>query len=180
MNNLFFAFSVKVPGAVLDNTKFFDYSDYVYDTNVPSQAESTTKAAAFIRMKHLKRKMSDFVVPIYETVTFGTAGTCKTVPSNAELVFGFNNIDFLLAQVQDQSTINDSNRLTKAAEVLKALVDSAFIGDLVEFGEIMVSYTRAPNALSTATDTYYELKTVYVTSASAVVSSTVVPVEIKA
>lgn len=180
MNNLFYAFSIKVPGAVLDDVKFFDYSDYVFDTNVPTEAESTAKAAAYIRMKHLKRKISDYIVPNYETVTFGTAGTCKTVPADAELVFAFHNIDFLLVHVADQSTITPDNRMKKAAEVLKALVDSAFLGDLVEFGEILVSYTRHQNAFSTVDVKYHELKTVYVTSAEAVISSTVVPVELKA
>lgn len=180
MNNLFNAFSIKVPGQVLDNKKFFEYPDYdVTSTTVPTDAQTLTKAQAYVRLKHVERKLSELSVPVYFTITFGTEGTTSTVPADAEIAVSYISIEPFLSTLDTYP--DEADRFTAASTVIKGIIDEALAAEIEdEFFEVQKTYTRTPNPLVTTTDTYRELDTIFVTVPDAGVESTVVYIPIKA
>ena len=180
MNNLFHAFSIKVPGKVLDNKKFFQYSDYDNEsTSVPSDEQTLTKAEAYVRLKHIERKLSELAVPVYFKIDFSTEGTTSTVPTDAEISVAYYSIEPFLSTLE--TAPDEADRLTSAASVIKEIIDAA-LSDVIEneFFEVQKTYTRAPYPGATSTETYRELQTIYITVPDAAVESTVVYIEIKA
>lgn len=180
MNNLFNAFSIKVSGQVLDNKKFFEYADYDNtSTTVPTDAQTLTKAKAYVRLKHIKRKLSELSVPVYFTINFGTAGTASSVPSNAEIVVGYISIEPFLSTLE--TAPEEADRFTAAAGVIKDIIDQALSDELEdEFFEVQKTITRSTFPGSSTTETYHELQTIYVTVPDSEVESTVAYIEIKA
>lgn len=180
MNNLFNAFSIKVPGQVLDNKKFFEYSDYDNTSiTAPTDAQTLTKAKAYVRLKHIERKLSELSVPVYFTINFATPGTASAVPTDAELVVGYISIEPFLSTLTDAP--DEADRFTAAASVIKGIIDEALAAEIEsEFFEVQKTYTRSQFPGSSETDTYRELETVYVTVPAESATSTVVYIEIKA
>ncbi|SOK58589.1 hypothetical protein [Yersinia phage fHe-Yen9-04] len=180
MNNLFNAFSIKVPGQTLDDKKFFQYADYVNtSTTVPTDAETVTKAIAFVRLKQIKRKLSELSVPVYLTINFSTPGTASTVPTDAELVVGYISIEPFLSTLE--TAPDEADRFTAAAEVIKGIIDVALSEEIVdEFFEVQTTYSRHRYPGATTTDTYRELETIFVTVPDSGEVSTVVYIDIKA
>lgn len=178
MNNLFNAFSIKVPGEVLDDKKFFEYADYDNtSTTVPTDAETLTKAKAFVRLKHVERKLSELSVPVYFTIKYDTEGTASTVPSDAEIVVGYISIEPFLSTLE----VLTSDHFADAAGVIKAIIDEALSAELLdEFFEVQVTYSKAQFPGSSTTNDYRELKTEYITVADAGVESTVVHIVLTA
>lgn len=180
MNNLFNAFSIKVPGQVLDNKKFFEYADYDNTSiTVPTDAQTLTKAQAYVRLKHIERKLSELSVPTYFTIDFETPGTAAAVPTDAELVVGYISIEPFLSTLE--TAPDEADRFTAAADVIKGIIDEALAAEIdEEFFEVQKTYTRSLFPGSSETDTYRELDTVYVTVPDSAVESTVVYIPIKA
>lgn len=136
MNKLFHAFSIEVPGTVLDDVMFFDEKDYDRtNTTAPTYDETVEKAKSFIRMKHLKRKLAEIAVPIQCDVTFTTPGTASTAPTGTKIVVGYISIDGFISQYPEE----ERNKFTvdeypaKAAAKLKEIVDEALKDELTEF-----------------------------------------------
>lgn len=181
MNNLFEAFSINVAGQLVDNKKYYEYADYDGTSiTVPTDAETIAKGKAYIRMKHLERKLSELSVPIYCEIYFGTAGSCSAIPTNLQLVVGYYSIAPFLSVIEDQKSITESNKYEKAAEVIAKIVADAFKYDLTEFMEFQYTYKRDTSALIGAPqDTYREIKTDYLTSAGSVVTPTVNHIQIR-
>ncbi|AFC21761.1 hypothetical protein GAP32_311 [Cronobacter phage vB_CsaM_GAP32] len=179
MNNLFNAFSIKVSGQVLDNQKFFQYSDYDNtSTTAPTDAQTLTKAKAFVRLKHIERKLSELAVPVYFKINFGTAGTAANVPANAEIVVGYISIEPFLSTLE--TAPDEADRFTAAAGVIKGIIDAALAAELKdEFFEVQKTYSRSKFPGSSDTETFRELETIYVTVPDAEVESTVAYIEIK-
>lgn len=180
MNNLFNAFSIKVSGQLVDNKKFFEYPDYdVTSLTVPTDAQTLTKAEAYVRLKHVERKLSELSVPVYFEIYFGTEGTTSTVPTNAELVVGYVSIEPFLSTLETYP--DEADRFTAAAGVLKTIIDAAFAEEILdEFFEVQTTYSRYPFPGATTENTYRELETIYVTVPAETANSTVVYIEIKA
>lgn len=174
---MFNAFSIKVPGQVLDNLKFFQYSDYdVTSTTVPTDAQTLTKAQAFVRLKHIQRKLSELSVPVYFTIIFTTAGSASAVPTGAEIVVGYTSIEPFLSTLSTYP--DDADRFTSAATVIKGIIDAALGAEIDgEFFEVQKTYTRTTFPGSSTTDTYRELDTVYVTVPASTAVSTVVYIQ---
>ncbi|QOI71251.1 putative structural protein [Erwinia phage pEa_SNUABM_50] len=180
MNNLFNAFSIKVPGQALDDKKFFQYADYVNtSTTVPTDAQTLEKAIAYVRLKQVERKLSELSVPVYFTINFSTAGTASAVPTDAELVVGYISIEPFLSTLETYP--DEADRFTAAAEVIKTIIDKALSEEIKdEFFEVQKTYTRHQYPGATTTDTYRELETIFVTVPDSGEVSTVVHIEIKA
>jgi hypothetical protein len=180
MNNLFNAFSIKVPGEVLDNKKFFEYADYDNTSiTVPTDAETLTKAKAYVRLKQVERKLSELSIPVYFTIKFTTAGTASTVPSDAEIVVSYISIEPFLSTLDTYP--DEADRFTAASTVIKGIIDVA-LADVLEneFFEVQKTYSRAVFPGSSTTDTYRELETIYVTVEDSAVESTVVYIDLTA
>lgn len=168
MNNLFNAFKISVPGQLLDNKKFFEYADYDNEsTDVPTDGETLNKAQAYIRMKHVERKLSELSVPVYFTITFGTEGTASSIPSDAEIVVGYVSINPFITQPTGLVP-GGTTDYTTASDTIKAIIDEAISATLLsEFAEVQKTYTRSLFPGSSTTNTYRELETIYVTSIGA-------------
>jgi len=173
MNNLFNAFSIKVPGQLLDNQKFYQYSDYDNtSTTTPTDDQTKDKGIAFVRLKQIERKLSELSVPVYFTIDFGTAGSATAIPSDAELVVGYISIEPFLSTLEDAPA--EAERFTAASGVIKKIIDDALAQEIDnEFVEVQKTVTRAPYPGATTTNTYHELQTIYVTVPAETVSSTV-------
>lgn len=136
MNNLFNAFSIKVPGQVLDDKKFYEYADYdVTSTTIPTDAQTLTKAQAYVRLKHIERKLSELSVPIYFTITYGTDGTASTVPTDAEIAVSYISIEPFLSTLT--TAPDEADRFTAAADVIKGIIDAGLSAEIDdEFFEV--------------------------------------------
>jgi hypothetical protein len=175
MNNLFHAFSISVSSDVLDDKMFYEYADYDNtSTTVPTDAETIAKAKAFIRLKHLKRKLSELTVPVFLTITFGTEGTASTIPESADIVVGYTTIEPFLSQEDPGSILTDDQRKLAAAEVLREIINNA-LSEVIEdeFLAVQKTYERVQFPGSTNTETYRELETVYLTVEAAGVTAVV-------
>lgn len=176
MNNLFNAFSIKVQGQNLDDLKYFQYSDFDAD-NLPTDAETLAKAVAYIRMRHLQRKLSELSVPVYKEVYFGTAGTSKTVPANAEIVVSYISIDAFLSTLD--TSPDEADRYTAAADVLKGIVVEALKADINELVEVQKTSTREEYAGSPSMETFTDVRNVYVDAPAVTPTVTVEYLQIK-
>lgn len=176
MNNLFNAFSIKVSGQNLDDLKYFQYSDFD-TTSLPTDAETLAKAVAYIRMRHLQRKLSELSVPIYKEVYFGTAGTSKAVPTNAEIVVSYISIEPFLSTLE--TAPDEADRFTAAADVLKGIVQEALNSDINELVEVQKTSTREEYAGSPSQDTFTDVRNVYVDAPAVTPTVTVEYLQIK-
>lgn len=176
MNNLFNAFSIKVSGQNLDDLKYFQYSDFDVD-NLPTDAETLAKAVAYIRMRHVQRKLSELSVPIYKKVYFGTAGTSKTVPANAEIVVSYISVDAFLSTLD--TAPDEADRYTAAADVLKGIVQEALNSDINELVEVQKTSTREEYAGSPSMETFTDVRNVYVDAPAVTPTVTVEYLQIK-
>ena len=136
-----------------------------------------TKAKAFVRLKHVERKLSELSVPVYFTIKFGTEGTASTVPSDAEIVVSYISIEPFLSTLE----VLTSDHFADAASVIKAIIDEALSVEIIdEFFEVQVTYSKAQFPGSSTTNDYRELKTEYITVADSGVESTVVHIDLTA
>lgn len=176
MNNQFNAFSIKVPGQVLDNQKYFQYSDFDSEST-PTDDQSLAKAVAFTRMRHIQRKLSELSVPVYNTITFGTAGTSKVVPTDAEIVVAYVSIDAFLSTLSTAPA--EADRFTAAADVLKGIVVDALKAEIKELAEVQKTSTREEYAGSPSQETFVDVRNVYVDVPAVTPAVTVKSVTIK-
>lgn len=177
MNNQFNAFSIKVPGQVLDNLKYFQYSDFDSEAT-PTDAETTAKAVAYLRLRHVQRKLSELSVPVYSTMYFGTEGTASTVPTDAELVVSYISIDGFLSTLETAPA--EADRYTAASDVLKAIVLDSMSAEFSELVEVQKTSTREEYAGSPSQETFVDVRNVYVTVPAVTPAVVVEFVQIKA
>lgn len=179
MNNLFQAFSIKVPGQYLDDTMFYDYADFDPENiAVPTDEQTHEKAKAFIRLKQLKRKLSELSVPIYSTVTFATPGTTATIPTDAEIVVAYISYEPFLSTLETAP----SNPTVDAAAVIQKIIEDTLKEEIAnEFLTVQLTVDRKKTALpSSGDEKFRELRTIYLTAPAVVVTPTVTYIEIKA
>ena len=123
LNNIYF--KITVPGNVLDDKRFLEYSDLA--TNYPTNAQSVTKAAAFIKMDELKKILTTVDTLTYLDIKYGTAGNASTVPTDATIVVGYKSWDNLVKSAYNSTAITSATTTaqlqTMACTVLKAFVD---------------------------------------------------------
>lgn len=181
MNNMFHAFSIKVPGALLDDKFFFDYSDYdaAVENLTIDDTNSKAKAVAYVRMFRLKQELSKLQVPVYSTVKFGTAGTALTVPSDAEIVVGFGSLENLTSTgIVDDSTLAAAK--TAAVELIKGIIENVLNQDHVMYSWVVGKYTRDNNPISATEVTHVALREDYITAPKVTPSVTVQYVALQA
>lgn len=165
MNNMFHAFSIKVPGALLDDKFFFDYSNYdaVVDDLSINDTNSRAKAVAYVRMFRLKQDLSTLQVPVYLTVKFGTPGSALVVPSDAEIVVGFGSLENLTS-----TGIVDDASLTAAKDaavvLIKGIITNVLNQDHVMYSWVVGKYTRDNNPISATEVTHVALREDYITA----------------
>jgi len=176
MNNLFNAFSIKVSGQNLDNLKYFQYEDFDAES-LPTDAETLAKAVAYIRMRHIQRKLSELSVPVYKEVYFGTEGTAKTVPSAAEIVVSYISIEPFLSTLETAPA--EADRFTAAADVLKGIVVEALGADINELVEVQKTSTREEYAGAASQETFSDVRNVYVDAPAVTPTVTVEYLQIK-
>lgn len=174
MNNQFNAFSIVVEGQILDDVQFYEYSDYdSSDTTTPTDDEVLAKAKAFIRTKHVERALSSLSVPVYFTITYGTAGTSATIPTDATIVVGYVSLEAFISTITD-TPMTDAQKQTAAAASLKTIVDAALAADIEnEYGTIQYTFEKVAYKGTTTEETFKETQTVYLDVPSADVTSTV-------
>ena len=176
MNNLFNAFSIKVPGQNLDDLKYFQYEDFDPE-NLPTDAETLEKAVAYIRMRHVQRKLSELSVPVYKEVYFGTAGTSKAVPTAAEIVVSYISIEPFLSTLSTAPA--EADRFTAAADVLKGIVQEALNSDINELVEVQKTSTREEYAGAPSQETFTDVRNVYIDAPAVTPTVTVEYLQIK-
>ena len=181
MNNLFEAFTIEIPGANLDDKYFYEYSDFSTDNiAVPTEAQSIAKAKAYIRMKQIKRKLSELAIPVYFTVSYGTAGSASAVPVDATLTVGYISYQPFISTLNPVPVYTtDADAAAGAAAVIKEIIDTAMnqqISD--EFAITVHLYDKVLTPFNTTEDSYRELQTVYLTADAVTVSSTVTHIQL--
>lgn len=163
MNNLFHAFSIKVPGQLLDDKLFYEYDDYDVDADaVPADADTVTKGKAFIRMQQIKRKLSELVVPVYCNISFTTPGTMSAVPTDCEIDVGYITLEPFLSTMSTAPT----DPTADAAAVLQQIMIDALGEDIVGHAVwVQKTVTRPKAAIpNSPTEKFYELFTDYLTA----------------
>ena len=159
MNNLFNAFSIKVPGQNLDDLKYFQYSDFDAD-DLPTDEETLAKAVAYTRLRHLQRKLSELSVPVYSKIYFGTQGTSKVVPTAAEIVVSYISVEPFLSTLKTAPAADQ--RYIAAANVLKSIVVEALDVDINELAEVQKTSVREEYAGAPSQETFTDVRNVYI------------------
>lgn len=176
MNNLFEAFSIEIPGQNLDDKYFYEYSDFDTDNiAIPTVAESVAKAKAFIRMKQIKRKLSELAIPVYFTVKYATEGTASTIPTDATLTVGYISYEAFISTINPVPVYaTPEEAAAGAAAVIKAIIDDAMNQEIDdEYAVVAKLYDRERNPFNTTEVAYREIEVVYLTADAVVVDSTV-------
>lgn len=176
MNNLFQPFSIEIPGQIVDDKRFYEYEDFDGDVfTTPTDAEVLAKAQAYIRMQHIKRKLSECTVPLYCTVEFGTEGTCSTIPTDAKITVGYLSYEPFISRL-DQIPVfaDDTEAQTAAAGVIKEIMDEALSEDILqEYAVLQKLYTAENNPLSQIEYPYRDVFMDYIDSTGTATESTV-------
>ncbi len=181
MNNMFHAFSIKVPGALLDDKFFFDYSDYhaAVENLTIDDTNSKAKAVAYVRMFRLKQELSKLQVPVYLTVKFGTAGTALTVPSDAEIVVGFGSLENLTSTgIVDDATLNAAK--VSAVALIRGIIETVLDQDHVMYSWVVSKYSRMNNPIANIEVEHIGLREEYITAPKVTPSVTVQYVALQA
>lgn len=161
MNNLFKPFSIEIPGQLLDDKRFYEYSDFdAQNFTSPTDAEVLEKAKAYIRMQQIKRKLSELTVPLYCTVDFGTPGTAATIPTDAKIVVGYLSIEPFISNLDPIPVFPDDTAAHAAASsVIKEIMDKALNEDIMqEYAVLQKIYQEENNPIAKVVETY---RTVY-------------------
>lgn len=173
MNNLFHAFTIEIPGQLVDDKRFYEYSDFDNENlTTPTAEEILVKAKAYTMTQQIKRKLSEYVVPVYFTVEYSTEGTCSTVPTDAKLTVGYITYEPFVSVSTDTSSALDTE---KAAAVIKEVIDSTFEGGLEQELAVLQSIVTVPESalIDAPDDTFRNLYMDYIDVESETVSSTV-------
>ncbi|EOR9073898.1 hypothetical protein FOI42_RS02160 [Escherichia coli] len=172
MNNLLKVFKISVSGTNLDNKMYNQYDDYDSSdaTLAPTDAETKAKSIAYLRMQYVTRLLSEYSVPTYYTVEFGTEGTAKTIPSDASIHVGYISyepfLSTLSAEEQKELTTEDL-KTAAAAKVIQDMLNAALTGNgtnALEKEQISVQKTiqRIDNAFEKTTIDFVEYENIYV------------------
>lgn len=178
MNNLFQAFSIEIPGELLDDKRFYEYADFDGENyTAPTDVEVLAKAKAFVRMQHIKRKLSECTIPLYCTVDFGTAGTAGTVPSNAKIVVGYLSYEPFISTISPVPEFpTEAEAQVAASGVIKDIIDKALNSNIEqEYAVLQKLYSLEDNPIAKQTHPYREVYMDYidVEKPAAAVASTV-------
>lgn len=180
MNNMFHAFSIKVPGALLDDKFFFDYSDY--DSVLEDQSIDATstgvKAVAYVRLYRLKQDLSTIQAPIYQETKFGTAGSALVVPQDAEIIVGYGSLENLTGLgIYDDASLEAAK--AAAVTAITAMVNTVLNEDHTMYSWLVDKYSRANNPISNTEVTHIGLREDYVTAPAVTPTVTVEYIELK-
>ena len=173
MNNLFHAFTIEIPGQLVDDKRFYEYSDFDNENlTTPTAAEILAKAKAYTITQQVKRKLSEYAVPVYFNVEYATDGTCSTVPTGAKLTVGYISYEPFVSVSTDTSDTSDTD---KAAAVIKTVIDSTFAAGLQQILAVLQNIVTVPESslIDAPDDTFRNLYMDYIDVESATVSSTV-------
>lgn len=180
MNNLFHAFSIKIPGQLLDDKLFYAYDDYDVEAGtVPTDDQTIAKGKAFIRMQQIKRKLSELIVPIYCEISFTTPGTMSTIPTGCEIDVGYISIEPFLSTMP---VADRTEPKLDSATVIQKIIADALGEELVGHAVfVQKTITRPKTAFPASPDeTFYELFTDYLTAPAETSTPVVVYIDIKA
>lgn len=130
MNNLLKVFKIVVPGQLLDDKLFFQYSDFdSNDMTKPTDANVADKAVAYTRMQQVKRKLSELAIPVYCTVEFTTAGTSATVPTDATINVAYISYEPFVSTVTP-APVTDDEKITAAQTVIAKIINDSLAEQL--------------------------------------------------
>lgn len=165
MNNLFQAFSIEIPGQLLDDKQFYEYDDFDAENfTSPTDAEVLAKAKALIRMKQVKRMLSECTVPLYCTVEFGTPGTASTVPTDAKITVGYLSYEPFISRLDPIPVFaTPEEAQTAAAGVIKGIMDAVLAEDInQEYAILQKLYSLENNPIAKVVYPYREIYMEYV------------------
>lgn len=165
MNNLFQAFSIEIPGQLLDDKQFYEYSDFdAENLTSPTDAEVLAKAKALIRMKQVKRMLSECTIPLYCTVEFGTPGTASTVPTDAKITVGYLSYEPFISRLEPIPVFATEEEAQTAAEgVIKGIIDAVLAEDIEqEYAILQKLYSLENNPIAKVVYPYREIYMEYI------------------
>lgn len=165
MNNLFQAFSIEIPGQLLDDKQFYEYADFDSENfTSPTDAEVLAKAKALIRMKQVKRMLSECTIPLYCTVDYATPGTASTVPTDAKIVVGYLSYEPFISRLDPIPVFaTDEEAQDAAAGVIKGIMDAVLAEDIdQEYAVLQKLYTHENNPIAKVTFPYREIYMDYI------------------
>lgn len=177
MNNLFQAFSIEIPGQLLDDKQFYEYADFDAENfTSPTDDEVLAKAKALIRMKQVKRMLSECTVPLYCTVEFGTPGTASAVPTDAKITVGYLSYEPFISRLDPIPVFADATEAQDAAAgEIKKIMDAVLAEDIDnEYAVLQKLYSKENNPIDKVVMPYREIYMDYIDvekPASAVVST---------
>lgn len=165
MNNLFQAFSIEIPGQLLDDKQFYEYADFDAENfTSPTDVEVLAKAKALIRMKQVKRMLSECTIPLYCTVEFGTPGTASTVPTDAKITVGYLSYEPFISRINpipEFATVEEAE-LAAAAEI-KKIMDAILAEDIdQEYAVLQKLYNHENNPISKVSMPYRQIYMDYI------------------
>lgn len=176
MNNLFQAFTIKIPGQNLDDKQFYEYADFdSQDFTSPTDAQVRAKAVALVRMKQIKRKLSEYAIPIYFSISYAATGTASTIPTDPTLTVGYISYEPFISTLDPiPKFATEAEAATAAAGVIKTIIDEAMNSDIdQEFAVLQKLYSLENNPIAKEEFDYRELYMEYVDAPAVTVSSTV-------
>ena len=165
MNNLFQAFSIEIPGQLLDDKQFYEYSDFDGDDfTSPTDAEVLEKAKALIRMKQLKRMLSECTVPLYCNVDFATPGTASTVPTDATITVGYLSYEPFISRLNPIPVFaTPEEAQAAAAGEIKKIMDAVLAEDIDnEYAILQKLYSTENNPIAKVVYPYREIYMDYI------------------
>lgn len=165
MNNLFQVFSIEVPGQLLDDKQFYEYADFDgEDFTSPTDAEVLEKAKALIRMKQVKRMLSECTVPLYCTVEFGTPGTASTIPTDAKITVGYLSYEPFISRLDPIPVFaTEADAQNAAAGVIKEIMDTVLAEDIdQEYAILQKLYNHENNPIAKVVYPYRQIYMEYV------------------
>lgn len=188
MNNLLKVFKITVAGTKVDNKMYNQYDDYDSSsvTTAPTDLETTNKGIAYLRYQLITRLLSEYSVPVYCNVEFGTVGTAKTIPTDASIVVGWYSLNpFLstLTEEEQKALVTDEDKELAAADVIETMLNTALVGDNVnalvkEMITVQKTVNRNNNAYSNTEVSYVESETVYLDVPAVATATAVVFVQL--
>lgn len=168
MNNQMHVFKITVPGKVLDDKLYYQYTDFedvVGDaTKPPSDAQTVEKSKAYVRMRYFNIQLASLMIPVYATFEPTTAGTCAVIPDTPVLHIGYVSYEPFLSTLSDAARAaldTEDKRTAAAASVIEQLLIDALAKDLVgEQIQVQKTTNRTTSPLTTTEVDYREISIV--------------------
>lgn len=167
-------FKITVPGATLDEKRFYEYTDVA--TTYPTYEQSLAKAIAFIKMDELKKALTTVDALTHLEIEHTAAGSAVSVPTGTTIVVGYKSLENLVKSRYNTNEITKATTQaqleTMAVTVLKSFVDKVFTSAFA-VGAIVskpVSRKNHEGVDTTYNQNAYEIVTVPVTAVTTTVT----------